>query len=70
MNTTTTPALATDPEQFHGAFLSEAAAIEIGMLRKGLAKARIEVLRDDDAEPEAPVAAVTPAGSAAFTSAP
>jgi rare lipoprotein A len=57
--------------------LSEAAATEIGMLRKGLAKVRIEVLGDDEAEPEPaprPVVAAsaesTPSGPAPFSSAP
>jgi rare lipoprotein A len=36
--------------------LSQAAADELGMLRKGLAKVRIEVLGDDDDEPVAAVA--------------
>lgn len=56
--------------------LSEAAATEIGMLRKGLAKVRIEVLGDDDAADEpvrAPVATaetVMPAGPAPFSTTP
>ncbi|MGL6222313.1 MAG: septal ring lytic transglycosylase RlpA family protein [Steroidobacteraceae bacterium] len=57
--------------------LSEAAATEIGMLRKGLAKVRIEVLGDEEAEPEPspqPVAVAsaepTPSGPAPFSSAP
>jgi len=57
--------------------LSEAAATEIGMLRKGLAKVRIEVLGDGKAEPRPrpqPVAAAsaepTPSGPAPFSSAP
>jgi rare lipoprotein A len=61
----------------HIADLSEAAATEIGMLRKGLAKVRIEVLGDDEAEPEPaarPVVAAsaepTPSGPAPFSSAP
>lgn len=61
--------------------LSQAAADELGMLRKGLAKVRIEVLGDDDdeelfqadAEAEATVATELPpadTGPKAFTSAP
>lgn len=55
--------------------LSEAAATEIGMLRKGLAKVRIEVLGDEKAEPRPqPVTAAsaepTPSGPAPFSSAP
>ena len=55
--------------------LSEAAATEIGMLRKGLAKVRIEVLGDDEpAETvaEEPASNLSPAdyGPKAFTSEP
>jgi rare lipoprotein A len=55
--------------------LSEAAATEIGMLRKGLAKVRIEVLGDEEAETRpAAVAAQSPepapSGPAPFSSAP
>ena len=55
--------------------LSEAAATEIGMLRKGLAKVRIEVLGDEEAEARpvtvaAPSPEPAPSGPAPFSSAP
>jgi rare lipoprotein A len=55
--------------------LSEAAATEIGMLRKGLAKVRIEVLGDEETEPRPQpltAASVEPtlSGPAPFSSAP
>ena len=55
--------------------LSQAAATEIGMLRKGLAKVRIEVLGDEKAEtrPEsvaAPSPEPAPSGPPPFSSAP
>lgn len=55
--------------------LSEAAATEIGMLRKGLAKVRIEVLGDHDGETRPETVAAqspepAPSGPAPFSSAP
>jgi rare lipoprotein A len=55
--------------------LSEAAATEIGMLRKGLAKVRIEVLGDEEDEIQptavaAPSPEPAPSGPAPFSSAP